>query len=331
MIELSIIIPVYNVEKYIENCLKSIYNQKSNYIKFEVICVNDGSPDQSVQVIENFIQKNNIQNLLLLSQENRGASAARNLGIDKAKGKYIWFIDSDDFIEANAFSIIQKHWDSNHADYLLKFNYNIVNNGIITQSKIFNSNKDFILYNSYDFILTHKPSFMVLVIYRRDIMNINNLRFIDGIKNIEDLEFNTRYFYYYNKVKHINVSLYNYVDNNNSTSRNLSIDNLKKLAEDSFIVHKSLKKWYDVVEESHDKVIVSDILNHSVMGFFYSLIYKNYPKEYFIKYYNLYKNGGLLPIKRFKRINIQQSLFVRLVNSSFFLQFIHLFKFIKSK
>lgn len=325
MIDLSIIIPVYKVEGYIEKCLQSIYNQNNNTIKFEVICVNDGSPDQSVLVIENFIQNNNIQNLLLLSQENRGASSARNLGIDNANGKYIWFIDSDDYIRDDSFSIIEEHWNSDHSDYLLKFNYNIVNNGTITQSKIFNSNENFILYNDYDFIFSHRPSYCWNVIYKKSIIDQYQLRFLNGIKNIEDVEFNTRYFYYFNKVKQINAHLYNYVDNDQSTSRTVNDLHLLKLAKDSFIVHNSLKKFVDKVD-IHNKKIVLQVLDHSVMGFFYSLYYRPYKIETIKYYYNEYKVNNLLPLKNIEHLSIKMKFFIFLLNNGLF---IHLIKRIK--
>lgn len=91
----SIIIPVYNVEKYIEKCLESIYNQ--TYSKYEVIIINDGSPDNSEQLIKKYIKNKN--NFKCYKKENGGLSDARNYGLQYVTGDYIIFVDSDDFLE----------------------------------------------------------------------------------------------------------------------------------------------------------------------------------------------------------------------------------------
>lgn len=93
---LSIIIPVYNVEKYIKNCLDSIFSQRSISLQdVEVIVVNDGTPDNSMSIVRNF---DKYDNLRIINQENQGLSAARNAGLKIANGEYIWFVDSDDMI-----------------------------------------------------------------------------------------------------------------------------------------------------------------------------------------------------------------------------------------
>lgn len=97
---ISVIVPVYNVEDYIENCLLSILSQ--DYPHFEVIIINDGSTDSSLLRAEKYLSKS--KNLKIVSTLNRGLSAARNLGISLAKGEYICFVDSDDYISSNMLS-----------------------------------------------------------------------------------------------------------------------------------------------------------------------------------------------------------------------------------
>ncbi|MFT4019919.1 MAG: glycosyltransferase [Acinetobacter sp.] len=106
--KLSLIIPVYNVEKYIEQCLRSLCTQLP-YAGVEVIVVNDGTPDQSMVLIENFLamQDEQIrQHFLILHQHNQGLSAARNTGIAHAKGDYLAFLDSDDYLQPNYFATL---------------------------------------------------------------------------------------------------------------------------------------------------------------------------------------------------------------------------------
>ena len=96
-IDISLIIPVYNVEKYLRRTLESVENQ--TFKNFEVIIVNDGSTDKSLEIIQEFVNKNN--NFILVNQENSGVGAARNAGIKISRGIYIAFLDSDDFLEPN--------------------------------------------------------------------------------------------------------------------------------------------------------------------------------------------------------------------------------------
>lgn len=96
---LSIIIPAYNVEQYILDCLESVFAQDLSPDEFEVIVINDGSTDSTLEYIQHFQEKNNNQNLKIISQENKGLSGTRNLGLQIAKGEYVWFVDSDDWIE----------------------------------------------------------------------------------------------------------------------------------------------------------------------------------------------------------------------------------------
>ena len=91
----SIIVPVYNSEKYVERCILSILNQ--TYSIIELILINDGSTDSSLNILDEYSRKDN--RIILVNKENEGVSASRNLGIEIATGKYLMFIDNDDFVE----------------------------------------------------------------------------------------------------------------------------------------------------------------------------------------------------------------------------------------
>ena len=92
--KISIIVPIYNVKPYLEQCILSIINQ--TYLNLEIILVNDGSTDGSLLICENFAKKDD--RIVLITQQNMGLSSARNLGIEIATGEYIMFVDSDDWI-----------------------------------------------------------------------------------------------------------------------------------------------------------------------------------------------------------------------------------------
>lgn len=104
--ELSIIVPIYNVEKYLDDCLDSIYSLSG--ISFEVILVNDGSPDNSAAIMEDFLNRYP-DNTVIISRDNGGLSAARNSGLALAKGDYIALIDSDDYIDSSALFSLYQH------------------------------------------------------------------------------------------------------------------------------------------------------------------------------------------------------------------------------
>lgn len=108
MPKISVIVPVYNTEKYIEKCLKSLDSQTMK--DFEVVIVNDGSTDNSKKVIKDYMKNSNLD-IRYLEKENGGLASARNYGVEKALGKYISFLDSDDYLDKNLFSNLEKYMD----------------------------------------------------------------------------------------------------------------------------------------------------------------------------------------------------------------------------
>lgn len=111
---LSIIVPVYNVEKYIERCLLSLLNQDIPKSEYEIIVVNDGTPDNSADIAQSIADKN--ENIIVIHRENGGLSAARNTGIKHAKGNYLFYVDSDDFIEKNILGQLLAIAENNQLD-----------------------------------------------------------------------------------------------------------------------------------------------------------------------------------------------------------------------
>lgn len=115
MTKLSVIIPIYNVEKYISQCLDSILNQA--FKDFEIICVNDGSSDNSLSVLQRF--KNQDERIIIIDKKNEGSGIARNAGLSIAKGDYIYFVDGDDWVEENVFGKILSKADELNTDILI--------------------------------------------------------------------------------------------------------------------------------------------------------------------------------------------------------------------
>ena len=122
---LSFIVPVYNVEEYLEECLDSLVQQDIPYDEYEIICIDDGSTDKSGEILDDYAKKYN--NIIVIHKENGGVSSARNCGIDIARGKYIWFVDADDFIRKNCLSAVKSKIEENKYDtiriWLYSFNH----------------------------------------------------------------------------------------------------------------------------------------------------------------------------------------------------------------
>ena len=115
MVKVSVVIPFYNVEDYFEECISSIVNQTLD--DMEIICINDGSADNSLKILEGYANSDN--RIKIVSQENKGASASRNQGIKLSEGEYIYFMDSDDILELNALEELYKFSESNNLDILI--------------------------------------------------------------------------------------------------------------------------------------------------------------------------------------------------------------------
>lgn len=124
-VKVSVIIPVYNVELYLEECLDSVLSQSLRDI--EVILVNDGSTDRSFEIIENYAKNDN--RIQVLNQDNKGVSAARNIGLSISRGEYILFVDSDDMIIENSLDLLYKQACEKNTEVLLGHAYRYFTNG----------------------------------------------------------------------------------------------------------------------------------------------------------------------------------------------------------
>ena len=305
---LSIIIPVYNAEKYIERCINSILQQNINLLNYELIIINDGSTDNSELILQKYSSH---ENILIINQENSGTGSARNRGLDNVSNSdYIWFIDADDYIEKDAFSQIEKLIISNKFD-IISFDYYLV--GLTGKNQI---KSDFTNKNIDDYFGTIRALFLWKNIYKTNIILNNSIRFIAGIKNIEDFHFNIQFYINSNSVKYENLFIYNYCVNLDSTSRNISSKNLLKLAEDSLIVHKSVNEILQSEFSCVKKQIISDLLNKSIVGFFYSLFKFNYSFKLFFNYYKTYVSLNLIPVSIRKK-NLKYSIFQLLINKKY--------------
>ncbi|MBR1394118.1 MAG: glycosyltransferase [Prevotella sp.] len=189
MKDLTIIVPVYNVEKYIRACLESIFQQGLAENRFEIIIVNDGTQDRSMEMIDDIIQQH--QNIRIINQDNQGLSVARNNGISAAEGKYILMPDSDDLLIENSLPVlldkaIATHTDLLVADFLRMSDEEIDNKQVFPQKELEMREKT----GEQLFLEDLNPyeCYVWRTLYRKDFLINNSLEFVPGIY-IQDVPF----------------------------------------------------------------------------------------------------------------------------------------------
>lgn len=210
----SIIVPMYNVEKYVRKCLESIHTQ--TFKDFEVIMVNDGSPDNSAKIALEYAEKDN--RFILVNQENKGLGGARNTGIDIAKGKYICFIDSDDFCSNDYIEKLYNAVSENNADIACcVFSFYYEKNG---KTKIMKSrNVDAGIYDNITATanLIKDRKFRAYVwnkMFKTELFKKNNIKFPSML--FEDTPTTPQLMHFCNKLIAINDCCYYYVVRDNS-------------------------------------------------------------------------------------------------------------------
>lgn len=172
---ISIIVPIYNVEKYITKCIQSLLDQ--TYKNFEAIIVDDGSPDDSIQIAKALVGYDH--RFIFLEKENGGLSSARNFGLDHVIGDYIAFLDSDDYLAADCFEQNISLFRENPAIEISVFGlYHVDENGVILAEHISNVER---YYQTQDYLLENKTIDVIVCnkIYKKDIWN--ELRFTENI------------------------------------------------------------------------------------------------------------------------------------------------------
>lgn len=220
MVEISVIIPVYNAEKYLNKCIESILNQSFN--DFEVVLIDDGSIDKSWEILQGYSKID--QRVVICSQENSGAASARNKGISIARGKYICFVDSDDYIEKDMLSKCYESIKQNNADMSI-CNFQIVKNDEI---KILSPSED-ALYKSFSYVqsafdgeIHYLMAFTPWAkLIKKSLLTEKNILFPEKYKLSEDKIFNIRLMQSLRTVAICNYVGYIYnCDNDNSLTHN---------------------------------------------------------------------------------------------------------------
>lgn len=208
MAKISVIIPVYNTEKYLRRCLDSVCNQTLSDI--EIICINDCSTDNSLEILQEYSAKDERIKVIDF-KENKGAAVARNIGIDEAQGEYIGFVDSDDFVDLDFYEKLYNKAIETGADVVKG---NVYDYDIKTEQSTLT---DF--YNINDKIKENKAYFcygFTSAIYKKDIIKNNNVKFPENISYFEDPYFSILTSILVKNVELVNDAKYNYIRHSSS-------------------------------------------------------------------------------------------------------------------
>jgi len=256
---LSFIVPVYNTSAYLPKCIDSLLHQDIPKSDYQIILVNDGSTDHSLSICETYKEKHD--HIILLSQTNSGQSSARNLGMKYATGKYIWFVDSDDYIENNCIQKCLNICDKNQLDILLfcadeiDENYNFVK-----QLQYFSNSETNHIFQGKDFLASkHFFNCIPFYIYRRGFLEEENISFYEGIYH-EDNEVLPKIFYPTKKILGYNQVLYHVHLRPNSTMRSIN----PKKAFDLIKVARSLLNYMVQNVDKNDYPLFCSLISKAV-------------------------------------------------------------------
>ena len=212
-LRLSFIVPFYNVEPYIEECIRSLYAQDIPWDEYEVICVDDCSPDGSRAIVER-LQREYPTLQLLTTPENLRQGGARNMALDVARGRYVFFVDSDDYIKPNCLAALLKQAENENLDILdFDFESDAIgeSNGMyknpVSYSMGVCTGDDYVFDSRIHW--ANKCSSVCAMLIRRDFIETHNLRFVEK-KQFEDTDFSMKMFSSAKRVMHIGDRLYLY-------------------------------------------------------------------------------------------------------------------------
>lgn len=260
MPKLSIIIPAYNVEGFLPRCLDSIFSQ--DYADFEVLCVDDGSTDGTSRLLNRYAVEH--PELRVLTQSNQGMSTARNYGLREAKGEYVLFVDSDDWLCKGSLAKLATYLGGedvvcfNAKKYLEKTDEYKDNNlfsidGVIKGWDYFNKVR--LVPSEIHFVCIWQRA------YRREFLEENNLSFVEGIRRAEDDLFTTMVMYYTQTLKVIDDYVYVYRVRDNSITTTVDINRWY----DSLKVQEIMTAFFvplqNVEKSAINRVLASNYIN----------------------------------------------------------------------
>lgn len=283
---LSFIVPVYNTEKYLRECLQSLFAQNISYNDYEVICINDGSTDGSLAVLESYKQQ--YPNLVVINKENEGVALARNTGIEAAQGQYIWFVDSDDFIQSDVLLdlkriSLKKQWDRIVTGFYC-FENQLSDNEIIKK----NDRSLCVNSNQYDSVVTTS-------LFRLEYIKTNRIRFnYPTVADGEDTIFMYEYNLYSPTKIELNQPYYFYRHRDNSATTEKTDKAIKRKQISYMHNAKIMKSYYD--QKCGDSTATANVLMNFLWLELFTLAHMSH--EEIRSNLRELKASGLFPFRR---------------------------------
>lgn len=321
-LKLSIIVPIYKVEQYLAKCVESLLNQDLSSEDYEIILVDDGSPDRCGKICDEYAAI--FSNIRVVHRANGGLSAARNSGIETSKGQFIQFVDSDDYLEPNVLKNLVAKMETDNLD-VLRFNYQNVNE----RYEVFDPNKDGKHFVDYRDEICNGLVFLTnrlglgcyawQFIIRRGLLD--DCRFKEGIY-YEDTEWTPRLLSNAQRVTSTNLMTYNYLMREGSITQSVAEDKKKKVLNDKFLLIDAMqeqmrsvsdKRWFEGMISLTVLSIIGFICEHYFKQrkrFLHELKNKKvFPLSYF--------NANKPAVQKIRIANVSPSflcLFIRLTN-----------------
>lgn len=258
--KLSIVIPLYNAEKYIRNCIEPILESDLPDDSFEIVVVDDGSTDNGFQVVTEYLKSHT--NIRVCRQENQGQSVARNRGVVESNGEYIWFIDSDDSVDVHLRPVFDSLQQNQHVDILALQLERVSEEGdklgVECNQPTLNHNK--LMTGRTAVVQGYNPSSACALIMRKQFLKINSLSFMPGITH-QDVELTYRAMAYAKSVIFTDLRPYKYIIHPTSTSQSTNPEKKKKYVSDEIIIIKSFREL--ATKMSADSACSATIYNRS--------------------------------------------------------------------
>ena len=229
MSKVSIIVPVYNGSKVLPRCVESILNQ--DFTDFELLLIDDGSKDDSFKIMSSYAEKD--PRVISIHKENGGVSSTRNTGLSLAKGKYIQFVDVDDFLPFDSVKMMVREMEDNDVQMVIGDFYRMVQDKVSQKGSIHKGG--IITRNSYaDSMMLSPADFYYGVLwnkmYRKDILDKYNIRMDDNISFCEDMIFNLEYLLHVNNIFVVKAPVYYYVLTEGSlVEKNMNLESIIKM------------------------------------------------------------------------------------------------------
>ena len=251
--DISIIVPIYNTEKYLKKCLDSLINQSKKELEF--ILINDGSKDNSEEIIKEYKD----ERIKYYKNKNQGIGKTRNFGIEKATGKYLMFLDSDDYLEKDACELLYKKAEKENLDLVVCDYYKVYSNG---------TKEEFLIDDFVNSSLESNNKLLNIInlgpcnkIYLKELIIKNNIKYLEDLK-YEDTTFVAEAMLKAKKIGKLNKPLHNYVirENSETTIRDEKCFDIIKVVD----LLRNYYKENNFPKEELDKLTVRILTNYTI-------------------------------------------------------------------